>query len=61
MKTKSKPCPDCGLMIDPCGDPVGYKNWICGEWDCAYHAHLRKDCPSEAGIRYRKKVGKWNK
>jgi len=44
---KDKPCPACGVLIAECG---------CREWDCAFHAHLGKDCPSERGVTYRAKI-----
>lgn len=43
----SEPCPECGKIIETCK---------CGEWDCAFYAHLRKECQSERGIEYAKQV-----
>lgn len=45
----NKPCPHCQVMVEACPMP-------CGEWDCAYHAHLGSDCPSEKGIEYRMQI-----
>lgn len=42
LKIDQKPCPHCGVIIKACPEP-------CGEWDCAYHTHLGKDCASMHG------------
>lgn len=48
-----KPCPECGVEV------VAYE-WPCGIWDCAYHSHLGRDCPSKHGQKYRYRLAKYH-
>jgi hypothetical protein len=52
MPPEIKICPYCGVPVEACPEP-------CGDWECAHHAHLGKDCASVAGEKYRKRQGKW--
>lgn len=43
---KSKPCPYCNKMIEPCQAKIPElgPNAICGVWECALNEHWDTDC-----------------